>query len=45
MNLAFNNSFFSKVKKYSFAKIMVSSVYIPTMLNLSSVVVTNRHGS
>jgi hypothetical protein len=43
MNLAFNNSFFSKVEKYSSAKMIISSVCIFIMSNPSSVIVISRY--
>jgi hypothetical protein len=44
-NLAFTNLFFFKVENRLFAKIMVSSVYIPTTPNWSSVIDIRKHGS
>jgi hypothetical protein len=45
MNLAFNSSFFFKVKKGSSARIIISFICISTMLNPFSVVVISRYGS
>jgi hypothetical protein len=43
-NLAFSNSLFSCCTKLLSPKIRVSSVYIPTTIKASLVVVINKHG-